>query len=87
MDDPSATADGKRLAFLQSLSRGVSYVADLEAGGTQLVNSRRFTLEEGGDDLISDWTADSKTVIVGSNRSDHYSLRKQPLKSDAQNLS
>jgi hypothetical protein len=60
----------------------MSYVADLEAGGTRLVNSRRFTLEEGGDDLIFDWTADSKTVIVGLNRGDHYELYKQLLSSD-----
>src|SRR4029077_20752610 len=80
----SSTSDGKHVAFLQSTSRGVSYLADLEAGGTRLTNSRRFTLEEGGDDLVSDWTADSQTVILASNRADHYSLRKQSLNSDRQ---
>ena len=84
MNSPSATADGKHVAFLQSSSLGVSYMADLEAGGTRLVNSRRFTLEEGGEDAIDDWTADSKAVIVVANRGDHYSLRKQLLNLDAQ---
>jgi serine/threonine protein kinase len=84
MSDPSATADSKRVAFLESSGRGTSYVADIQAGGTRLVNARRFTMEEGGDDYIADWGADSKTVIVGLNRGDHYSLRKQSLNSDAQ---
>jgi hypothetical protein len=45
MNNPSATADGKRIAFLQSSGLGGGYLADLEAG-TRLINSRRFTLEE-----------------------------------------
>jgi serine/threonine protein kinase len=84
LGNTSASADGRRVAFVRSTSRGISYVADLEVEGTRLTNSRRFTLEEGGDDVILDWTADSKTVIVGLNRGDHYSLRKQSLNSDAQ---
>ena len=77
MTNTSTTADGKRVAFLESSSRGGSYMADLEAGGTRLVNSRRFTLNEGGEDAIDDWTADSKTVIVIRNRGDHYGIYKQ----------
>jgi eukaryotic-like serine/threonine-protein kinase len=84
MNNTSATADSKRIAFLESSGRGMSYLADLEADGTRLANSIRFTLEEGGEDTISDWTADSKTVIVGLNRGDHYSIRKQSLNSDTQ---
>jgi eukaryotic-like serine/threonine-protein kinase len=84
MNNTSATADSKRIAFLESSGRGMSYLADLEADGTRLANSIRFTLEEGGEDVISDWTADSKTVIVGLNRGDHYSIRKQSLNSDTQ---
>jgi serine/threonine protein kinase len=75
----NVTADGKRLAFLESSgSRGTSYIADFEAGGTRLINQRHFTLEE-GDDAITDWTADSKAAIVIHNRSDHYELYKQSL--------
>jgi len=80
----SSTSDGKHIAFLQSTSRGVSYVADLEAGGARLTNSRRFALEEGGEDLVSDWTADGKTVILASNRSNRYLLRKQTVNSETQ---
>jgi eukaryotic-like serine/threonine-protein kinase len=82
ISNANATADGKRLAFLQSSTEhGTAYVADLEAGGTRIRNSRHFTLEE-DDDFIGDWTADSKTVIVGVNRRDHYGLYKQSLNSD-----
>ncbi len=84
MTNTSTTADGKHVAFLESSGRGGSYMADLEAGGTRLVNSRRFTLNEGGEDAIDDWTADSKTVIVLENRGDHYALYKQPLNADTQ---
>jgi serine/threonine protein kinase len=81
---PSETANRKRLAFLQSSSRGVGYLADLAPGGTRVIGSRRFPLEEGGEDSISSWTADGKSAIVTSVRSDHYTLRMQALNSDAQ---
>jgi Tol biopolymer transport system component len=82
MNNPSVTADGKRVAFLESSSRSANYLADLEAGRTRLVNLRPFALEEGGEDNISDWTADSKAVILSYNRADHYSLYKQLLNED-----
>jgi serine/threonine protein kinase len=77
----SATADGKRLAFLEWSGHGTEYMADLEAGGTRLINSRHFTLDE-GDDFIADWTADSKTVILGLDRGDHYEIQRQLLSAD-----
>jgi Tol biopolymer transport system component len=82
MNNPSVTADGKRLAFLRSSGeQGTAYMADLEAGGTHIHNSRHFTLEE-GDDFIDGWFRDGKTVLVGVNRGDHYGLFKQSLESD-----
>jgi hypothetical protein len=83
MGNANVTADGKRLAF-QELSGGygTAYIADLEAGGTRLLNQRHFTLEE-GDDAITDWTADSKTVIIIHNRGDHhYEVYEQLLNVD-----
>jgi serine/threonine protein kinase len=77
----SANADGKRLTFMQSSAYGTAYIADLEAGGTRILNPKHFTLED-GDDFVLDWTADSKTAIVGQNRGDHYGLYKQSLDSD-----
>jgi Tol biopolymer transport system component len=71
MNGPSVTADGRRVAFLES-SGGQSgnYIADLENGGRRLVNVRPFNSE--GRDAILDWTADSKTGILALNRGDHY---------------
>jgi Tol biopolymer transport system component len=78
----NATADGKRLAFLNSSGgHATAYVADLEASGRRIRNPRHFTLEEGYDD-ITDWTADSKTLILVYSRGDHYGLYKQSLNSD-----
>jgi serine/threonine protein kinase len=82
----SATVDGKRLAFVDvSSGHGTGYMADLEAGGTRLVNSRHFTLDE-GNDFIADWTADSKTVIIGMDRGDHYEIQRQLLSADTPEL-
>jgi Tol biopolymer transport system component len=77
----SATTDGKRLTFAGASSFITAYVADLEAGGRQIGSPKHFTLED-GDDYIADWTADSKAVLVGEVRGDHYSLYKQALDSD-----
>jgi Tol biopolymer transport system component len=73
------TADGKRLAFLQSSGEhGTAYVADLDASGTRIGNPRHFTLQE-DDESIGDWTADSKAVIVGVIRTDCSSSRWTPM--------
>jgi eukaryotic-like serine/threonine-protein kinase len=77
----SATADGKRLAFLEWSLHGADYVADLEAGGTRLVNSRHFTMDE-SNAFIAGWTADSKTVIIALERGDHYEIQRQLLSAD-----
>jgi serine/threonine protein kinase len=81
MAGPSISADGKRLAFLETSSHGTTYLADLEAGGKRIRNSRHFTLEE-ANDYPADWTADSKTLILVYNRGDHYGLYKQPVNGD-----
>jgi serine/threonine protein kinase len=81
MGSVSATADGKRLVFQQRYGHYTAYVADLETDATRIRNPRHFTLDE-GDDSISGWTADSKTVILAFNRGDHYGLYQQSLSSD-----
>jgi eukaryotic-like serine/threonine-protein kinase len=84
LSGPSVTSDGKRMAFLQSSSRGVGYLADLSGNGTQVVQSRRFPLEEGGEDSISSWTFDGKNAIVSQRRSNYGALRLQSLNSNEQ---
>ena len=52
------------------------YVADLDAGGSRIINPRHFTLDEGFD-KPHDWTADGKAVLFASNR-----VHKQSLTED-----
>ena len=77
----SVTADGKRLVFLKWIARMSSYVGDLKAAGTQLYFTEALSFERSSDG-IADWTADSKSVIVVSNRSGHFALYKQSLDED-----
>lgn len=35
-----------------------------------------------GNDFIADWTADSKTLILGLDRGDHYEIQRQLLSAD-----
>jgi serine/threonine protein kinase len=81
-NSPSATTDVKRVAFLQSSSHPESYLADLGPGGTRILRSRRFPLEQGGQESIVDWTNDGKTAIVALNGTNGYSLRRETLDSD-----
>jgi eukaryotic-like serine/threonine-protein kinase len=80
LNSPSATADGRLVAFQQSTGHGTAYVADLEAGANGVHNVRHFTLDE-GDDAITDWTPNGETAIIVRNRADYYALYKQPLTS------
>jgi eukaryotic-like serine/threonine-protein kinase len=75
----SVTNDDKRLAFMASSGFYAAYIADLEAGGRRLRDSRRFTLEEG--DSVGGWTADGK-VLIGQNRDNHWILYKQSVDSE-----
>jgi Tol biopolymer transport system component len=77
VDDTSVTHDGKRAVFREWMSHQTWIMADLEAGGTRLANSRPFTLDEG--DIIGDWTSDSKTVLIVEDKGDHYGLSKEAL--------
>jgi Tol biopolymer transport system component len=78
VNNTSVTADGKRLAFLKWASRQISYMADLTAGGTRILNLRHFPLSESSDG-VSGWTADSKEVLLISDRAGSDGIYKQPL--------
>jgi eukaryotic-like serine/threonine-protein kinase len=84
INNTRATANSKRLAFLEYGGRGTVYVADLLAGGTRIRNSRQFTLGE--DTYPYGWTPDSKTILFESNRTGTYTLYKQSLNSDEPEL-
>jgi hypothetical protein len=81
MNGMSATADGRRLAFLKWVGHLSSYMGDLTANGTRLLHLRHFPLSESSDGL-ADWTADSKAIILVSNRTGKFALYKQQLDED-----
>jgi Tol biopolymer transport system component len=63
----SATADGKRLAFVKETYQQQVYLAELSAGGTRMSAPRRLTNDENINYPVA-WTADSKAVFFMSYR-------------------
>ena len=74
----SATTDAKRVAFGKWMFHITAEVAGLKDGGTRLVAPRRFTLSE-SNDYPTDWTADSRSLLILSNRDGHLGIYKQDL--------
>jgi Tol biopolymer transport system component len=81
----SVTEDGKHLAFLQWAYHTTVYVADLQSDGSRIGNARHFTLTE-SQDIAADWTADSKGIILLSNRNGHTGIYKQSPDTDSPQL-
>src|SRR3989442_8357121 len=59
IDDITATADGKRLAFHRWSAQSGVYIGQLGRGGTSITTPRRITFTE-ADELPAAWTADNK---------------------------
>ncbi|HTC66180.1 MAG TPA: protein kinase [Candidatus Acidoferrum sp.] len=66
VNQPSVTADGKRLVFSRYQPQLDVYVAEFFAKGPHLGTPRRLTLDD-ADDLPFDWTIDG-AVLFNSNR-------------------
>jgi len=73
VDQPSATTDGKKLAFSRCKVQLDVYVAEFFAKGPRLSTPRRLTLND-ADDLPFDWTVDNKSVLFLSNRTGGNSI-------------
>jgi hypothetical protein len=78
MNNTSASADGKRLVFTKSSGQVSPYVAELESSGTRLSNPRPLANSQ-ETEAPTRWTADSKAVLVDSNRNGPYSIFKTPV--------
>ena len=76
IDSPSATADGKKLAFRRTTVQSSVYLADLQTNGVRITAPRRLTLNEGRD-FPAAWTADSKAVVFVSNRNGQWQIFRQ----------
>ena len=73
VNQPSITADGKRLVFSRFKPQLDVYVAEFFARGPHLGTPRRLTLDD-ADDLPFDWTSDDSAVLFTSNRTNASSI-------------
>jgi eukaryotic-like serine/threonine-protein kinase len=85
MDQPSVTADGKRLAFRRTSTQSGVYLADLQANGTQITTPRAFALDAAQDQPAA-WTADSKAVVFTSDQNGRREIYKQSLDQETPQL-
>jgi eukaryotic-like serine/threonine-protein kinase len=74
----TATADGKRLAFVRDNTYSSVFVGDLANSGDRLLNLRRLTMDEHFNQPYS-WTADSRFVLFESTRGGRGGIYKQPI--------
>jgi eukaryotic-like serine/threonine-protein kinase len=82
MSGESATADGKKLAFLRWASHFTIYMADLDTSGTRVISSKHLTLNESRD-FPGTWTLDGKALVFVSDRGGRFGVYKQFLGEDA----
>jgi Tol biopolymer transport system component/DNA-binding winged helix-turn-helix (wHTH) protein len=73
----SASADGKRIAYVKGVPQPDVYVAKLQSSGA-LAEPQRLTLDD-RQDLPFDWTTDNKSVIFISDRTGTFSIYKQSI--------
>jgi eukaryotic-like serine/threonine-protein kinase len=78
IDDISATDDSKRLVFTKWFREVGVYVADVKAGGATITPPRHLGLIE-AQEYPESWTADSREVIVISNRDEKWGVYREPL--------
>jgi DNA-binding winged helix-turn-helix (wHTH) protein/Tol biopolymer transport system component len=74
----SATADGKRLVLWRANSPDEAFIAKFDAQTHQFKEPRRLTLDE-NENYADAWTADSKAVLMVSNRTGTFDLFKQRI--------
>jgi serine/threonine protein kinase/dipeptidyl aminopeptidase/acylaminoacyl peptidase len=77
----SATADGRRMAFLRQSHTASTYIADLERNETHIANLKRLSLTEDWNLPVA-WTADSKVVLFESVHNGHFGIFKQSIDAD-----
>jgi serine/threonine protein kinase len=73
--DLSASADGKRLVIRKRTHQTQTYLGELAAGGTRMKPPHRLTNSE-ATEWPTAWTADSKAVLLASNRNGTYGIYK-----------
>jgi Tol biopolymer transport system component len=74
--NPELTADGKRFVFLNGRAQSDVYVSELTDRGSTMQNPRRLTLDERCD-WSGEWSLDSKTMFLYSDRNGNFDIFKQ----------
>ncbi len=78
--DLSASTNGDRVAFLNTLYQTDVYAADVDLERGVMLTPRRFTLSD-RDDIAFAWTPDSRTVLFDSTRNGTLDIFKQSIDS------
>jgi serine/threonine protein kinase/Tol biopolymer transport system component len=74
----SASADGKRLAFLRTTHHASVLVGNLARDGTGLLNPRRLIVDDNINIALA-WTPDSREVIFSSQRAATRQIYRQAI--------
>jgi serine/threonine protein kinase len=78
MTELSASADGKRLAYVKQTWQGDVYVGRLRYPGPRFETPQRLTMDD-RNDVPASWTHDSKAVLFTSNRRGNADIFRQGL--------
>jgi DNA-binding winged helix-turn-helix (wHTH) protein/Tol biopolymer transport system component len=78
VEDLSSSVDGRRLAFTRRSWQSQAFIGPLSKDGTRMQPPRRLTFSEATDWPFA-WTADSKAVILSSDRNGKWEVFKQAL--------
>jgi Tol biopolymer transport system component len=74
----TATSDGKRVLFLRGNWLPSIYIGTLSLNGTQLLATRRLTMDD-NEDMPWSWTPDSTAVLFSSDRNGTREIFKQAI--------
>jgi DNA-binding winged helix-turn-helix (wHTH) protein/Tol biopolymer transport system component len=74
----SATGDGKRILLWRANAPDEAFIAKFDARTHQFKEPRRLTLDE-NENYAAAWTADSKSVLMVSNRTGAFNILKQGI--------
>ena len=85
MNPTSATADGKKIAYVQNYGHPTVDVADLQSGGKHISNLRHLTQTETWT-WPDGWSPDSKWLIYHSAGGDRQAIYRQSLNGDSPEL-
>jgi Tol biopolymer transport system component len=85
VENLSSSTDGRRLAFVRRSWQAHAYVGQLSKDGTAMQPPRRLTFLEAQEWPLA-WTADSKAVIINSDRNGQFEVFKQYLDQETAQL-